>query len=634
MMATAAIKPSAMESASAKMDYALFDRNTTAFVYGYQTNAIQRMLDFDYICKRERPSIAAIINPSRAGIHKAFWGTKEIILPMYKTVQEAVKIYPEADVMVNFASHRSAFETTMEALEQPTIRTAAVIAEGVPERQARIMSATARRLKKFIIGPATVGGMLAGAFRIGNTAGTIENIIASKLYRPGCVGFVSKSGGMLNEAFNIISRSSNGIYEGIAIGGDRYPGSTMLDHIMRYESNPEIKMIACLGELGGEDEYRIINALEAGKIKKPLVAWVTGTCGPVLPSSVQFGHAGAKADTQKETAQAKNDAFRSAGAYVPNSFDDYGDTVKQVYEMLKSQGKTADIDEPEVPRLPVDYSKALSSGMIRKPTTFICTISDDSGEELLYAGKPITNVLEQKMGIGGVIGLLWFKKELPDYAARFIELVIQITADHGPAVSGAHNAIVASCAGKDLISSLCSGLLTIGPRFGGAIDDAAREFKRAKEAGLTPEQFVTEMKRKGINIPGIGHRIKSVKNPDKRVTLLIDFARKNFARTELLDYALDVEKLTTAKKGNLILNVDGCIGILFLDLMNSCGAFSSEEINEVVKLGYLNGLFALGRSIGLIGHILDQKRLGARLYRHPTEDIAYMLPSEDDIRCG
>ena len=50
--------------------YTIFDRDTKAFVYGYQTNAIQRMLDFDYICKRERPSIAAIINPSRAGIHK------------------------------------------------------------------------------------------------------------------------------------------------------------------------------------------------------------------------------------------------------------------------------------------------------------------------------------------------------------------------------------------------------------------------------------------------------------------------------------------------------------------------------------------------------------------------------------
>ncbi len=90
---------------------------------------------------------------------------------MYKTIALAAKAYPEADVMVNFASHRSAFETTMEALQEKTIRTVAVIAEGVPERQSRIMSATAKNLGKIVIGPATVGGMAAGAFRIGNTAG-------------------------------------------------------------------------------------------------------------------------------------------------------------------------------------------------------------------------------------------------------------------------------------------------------------------------------------------------------------------------------------------------------------------------------------------------------------------------------
>jgi len=620
-------------SKTARKDYVLFDMGTKAFVYGYQTNAIQRMLDFDYICNRPEPSISAIINPNRAGIHKAFWGKKEIILPMYKTISLAARAYPEADVMVNFASHRSAFETTMEALEEKSIRIVAVIAEGVPERQSRIMSATAKKMGKIVLGPATVGGMTAGAFRIGNTAGTIENIMASKLYRPGSVGFVSKSGGMLNEAFNIISRNSDGIFEGVAIGGDRYPGSTMLDHILRYEANPAIKMIACLGELGGEDEYRIIRALQEKKVTKPLVAWVTGTCSPVLPASVQFGHAGAKADTEKETAQAKNDAFREAGAFVPTSFDGYGDTVRKVYEMLVSAGRIVPFEEPDVPKIPADFSKALASGDIRKPTTFICTISDDSGDEVLYAGKRLSSVLEEKMGIGGVIGLLWFKKHLPGYAAQFIELVLQIVADHGPAVSAAHNSIVASCAGKDLISSLCSGLLTIGPRFGGAIDDAAREFKRAKETGMTPEQFVNDMKKRGVNIPGIGHKIKSTKNPDKRVQLLIAYARANFPRTDLLNYALQVEELTTAKKGNLILNVDGCIGILFIDLMSSCGAFSKEEINEVVKLGYLNGLFALGRSIGLIGHILDQKRLGSRLYRHPTDDIAYMMPSAEDIEC-
>ncbi|HOK58431.1 MAG TPA: citrate/2-methylcitrate synthase [Methanothrix sp.] len=611
---------------SSRPDYILFDRNTKAFVYGYQVNAIQRMLDFDYLCQRETPSIAAIINPNRSGIHKAFWGTKEILLPMYRTIAEAAEKHPDADVMVNFASHRSAFDTTMDALRENTIRTVAIIAEGVPERHARIIGATARRSGKVIIGPATVGGLAAGAFRIGNTAGTIENIIACRLYRPGCVGFVSKSGGMLNEAFNIISRNSNGVYEGIAIGGDRYPGSSMLDHILRYEANPDIAMIACLGELGGEDEYRIVDALNEERITKPLVAWVTGTCAPFLPASVQFGHAGAKADTAKETAQEKNRALKEAGAFVPESFDGYGDEIRKVYEKLLAEGKVREVVEPQVPRIPVDYSKALSTGMIRRPTTFICTISDDRGEEVLYAGIPLSEVLERNMGIGGVIGLLWFKKVLHDYAARFIELVLQIVADHGPSVSAAHNAIVASCAGKDLISSLASGLLTIGPRFGGAIDDAAREFKRAYDSGLTPEQFVNEMKRKGVNIPGIGHRIKSVKNPDKRVQLLIDYAKRHFARTDLLNYALQVEAITTAKKGNLILNVDGCIGILFLDLMASCPVFTQQDIDDVLKYGYLNGLFALGRTIGIIGHILDQKRLGARLYRHPSEDIAFMLP--------
>ena len=42
-----------------------------------------------------------------------------------------------------------------------------------------------------------------------------------------------------------------------------------------------------------------------------------------------------------------------------------------------------------------------------------------------------------------------------------MELCLIVTADHGPAVSGAHNTIVAARAGKDLVSSLASGLLTI-----------------------------------------------------------------------------------------------------------------------------------------------------------------------------
>jgi len=284
-----------------------------------------------------------------------------------------------------------------------------------------------------------------------------------------------------------------------------------------------------------------------------------------------------------------------------------------------------------------------------------------------------------------------------------------MVADHGPCVSGAHNAIVAARAGKDLVSSLASGLLTIGPRFGGAIDDAARYFKDAVDSKLTPAAFVEGMKAQGKRIPGIGHLIKNRENPDKRVVLLKEYANANFAVSKYLYYALAVEQYTLQKASNLILNVDGCIAVCFLDLLYSCKQsevndtesliqgvaemlvgnqrkekeeksprehhngvsdgtvvkppntdtlksprtangngndssmiksksrdnlatsakyeiddakrmFSEAMIKEIVEIGYLNGLFVMGRSIGLVGHVLDQKRLKQPLYRHPWED--------------
>ena len=63
---------------------------------------------------------------------------------------------------------------------------------------------------------------------------------------------------MSNELNNIISMSADGVYEGVAIGGDRYPGSTFMDHVMRYEMNDDVKMIVLLGEVGGTEEYKIV----------------------------------------------------------------------------------------------------------------------------------------------------------------------------------------------------------------------------------------------------------------------------------------------------------------------------------------------------------------------------------------
>ena len=602
----------------------LFTKDTQAIFWNNNKSAIQRMLDYDYVIGRETPSVAAIVAPtSNNKFEKFFWGPNEIMVPLYKSTAEAVEKHKNADVLLNFASFRTAYDVSMEAINMGNqFRVIMVTAEGIPERMARKMNLAAKKAGITVIGPATVGAISPGAFKIANIGGTIENIIKSKLHRAGSAGLVTRSGGLFNELCNIISLNADGIAEGVAIGGDRYVGSVFIDHMLRMEKNPDVKYMILLGEVGGTEEYKVIDAVKEGKITKPVIAWCIGTIAKEFSSGVQFGHAGASANAERETADAKNKAMAEAGIYVPKSFNDLPNVINEVYTKLKNDGVISEIEEPEIKEIP----------KVRRPKNFICTISDDRGEEATYAGYPISSVAtpDTGKGIGDVISLLWFKKVYPKWATEFIETVLKTVADHGPAVSGAHNAKVTARAGKSVVESLVTGLLTIGPRFGGAIDGAAKYFKYADDNNLTPAEFLKYMKKQGIPIPGIGHRIKSVRNPDKRVEGLKKFAKEFFPSTPLLDYALTVEKLTTSKKDNLILNVDGTIGILMVDMWRALG-YSEEEIDEFIESGTLNSFFILGRTIGFIGHILDEKRLAMPMYRHPWDDILYDVQKAEEI---
>jgi len=597
----------------------LYTRDTQAIFWNNNKTAIQRMLDYDYTIKRDTPSVAAIVAPTSSNkFDKFFFGPDEVMIPLYKTTAEAKAAQPQADVLLNFASFRTAYDVTMEALDIGGFSSMMITAEGIPERLARGMNEYARSKNVVIVGPATVGAIAPGAFKIANIGGTIENIVQSKLHRAGSCGLVTRSGGLFNELSNIIAINADGIAEGVAIGGDRFVGSVFIDNLLRMEANPEVKYMILLGEVGGTEEYKVIEAVKDGRITKPIIAWCIGTIAKYYDSGVQFGHAGASANADSETAEYKNKAMAEAGIFVPASFNDLPAMINKVFTDLN----LADIPEPEMNTVP----------KVRRSKEFICTISDDRGEECTYAGFPISSVATPNTGkgIGDVISLLWFKKQYPKWATEFIETVIKTVADHGPAVSGAHNAKVTARAGKSVVESLVTGLLTIGPRFGGAIDGAAKYFKYADDNDLDPKQFLKYMKGEGIPIPGIGHRIKSLKNPDLRVTGLMNYAAEHFPATPLLDYAKTVEQLTTSKKENLILNVDGTIGILMVDMWRALG-YPEDEIEEFIESGTLNAFFIVGRSIGFIGHVLDEKRLAMPMYRHPMDDVLYDVQEADKI---
>lgn len=151
---------------------------------------------------------------------------------------------------------------------------------------------------------------------------------------------------------------------GIAIGGDTFPGSTLSDHCIRYQNIPQIKMIVVLGELGGRDEYSLVEALKAGKVTKPVVAWVSGTCATLFKSEVQFGHAGARSGGEEDSAQAKNNALKAAGAIVPESFEGLEGAVRDTYQRLVKEGVLVPTPDVVVPEIPMDLDTAVKLGKV------------------------------------------------------------------------------------------------------------------------------------------------------------------------------------------------------------------------------------------------------------------------------
>jgi ATP-citrate lyase alpha-subunit len=407
----------------------------------------------------------------------------------------------------------------------------------------------------------------------------------------------------------------------IGIGGDAYPGTDFVSYLEMFEQDPQTKAVVIVGEMGGNLEEQAGAWLGAKKRRIKLVATISGFCQEQLPKGMKFGHAGAKEGLRGEgSARSKVDALRRAGAIVPDTFGALGPAIETLYRELVETGVIAPVAETDaaaLPRLPKSVDQAIKSGDVMVEPLVKTTISDDRGDEPCYDGYPASELIKKGYQIPHVIGLLWNKKLISAQEAEIIKRIIMLSADHGPCVSGALVTIIAASAGINMAQAVAAGMMMIGPRFGGAVTDAGKWFKYAIDQKLTPEAFLDYMKANVGPVPGIGHRVKSVKNPDKRVSELVSYVKSLSIPMPHLDFALQVEKITTAKKDTLILNVDGTIAAILVDL-----GYPVES---------LNGFFILARTIGFIGHWIDQKRQGSRLIRLFDYLVNYATPKRREV---
>jgi ATP citrate (pro-S)-lyase len=257
----------------------------------------------------------------------------------------------------------------------------------------------------------------------------------------------------------------------------------------------------------------------------------------------------------------------------------------------------------------------------RKHALIASSISKDIDGDVKILGEDLTTFAKENSFAKIVASMFLGQKIKSKDTEDLADFVLRISVDHGPYVSGALNTIVSARAGKDLVSSLSSGLLTIGPRFGGALNEAAKNWFSGVVDGKSAYDFVEDFALKKVYIQGIGHKKYRIDMPDPRVAEIKEFANR-LNKKRFLDFALQVEKITTEKKGNLILNVDGAIAAVLLDFLSEKEGYSDEKLQDLIQQEFFNALFVLSRSVGFIAHFLDQKRLDEGLLRLSSEDVA------------
>lgn len=582
-------------------------------VVGNHPGIVQSILDFDALSGKNHPSVVGIIAGTRKA-QKFFFGGNEVLIPCFKNYARVPKtVALRIRWMLNAQSGRRTLSSAVGFFEAfPEALGAHLFAENVPESHATEL--IARFGSKYVIaGPSGVGFFVSKHLKLGAIGGTdVVQIAAAHLPSEGSVAVVSTSGGMTNELIRAVVSAGKRVSFSLSIGGDRFPITSLTQVLSMAEEDAHTKAIVYFGELGGADEYEIVEMIEAKKLTKPVICYVAGVIDEAFDERMQFGHAKALVARHDESARAKREALNAAGAIAPESFPQFLQSLQ-------------DLPLPEIHDTVTDTKPFMERNASILSTRHIVDI--EAVPAFVKDGKLLAQP-ENAFAAAALNALLG--KKVSAETAAFVENIFELLIDHGGHVSGAVNTMVTARAGKDMVSSLAAGLLTVGPRFGGAVNEAARTWHEGVVDKVDVSAYVEAQNRAGILLSGIGHRKYRVGIPDPRVAALSEFSAL-ISNHPHYDFARAVESVTTAKNGNLILNVDGVMAAILLDFLQEQDGFSNDEIRELVDAEFFNALFIIPRSVGFISHFIEQKRNDEGLFRLP-DDLLFERDVSDDTK--
>lgn len=253
------------------------------------------------------------------GVTPGKGGQSHIGLPVFNTVKDAVDaVYPDASII--FVPGAFCADAIMEAADAG-IKLVCCITDGIPAQDMMMVKRYLRRYPKekrtTLVGPNCAGIISPGKCMLG--------IMPGHIYKSGTVGLVTRSGTLGYEAASQLKDLGIGVSTSVGIGGDPVNGSSFLDMLERFETDPETEAVMMIGEIGGPQEAEAALWVKEN-MTKPVVGYVAGL---TAPRGRRMGHAGAIISAFGDTAAEKSEIMRSLGLAVAPSPAELGKAVAE-----------------------------------------------------------------------------------------------------------------------------------------------------------------------------------------------------------------------------------------------------------------------------------------------------------------
>ena len=248
-----------------------------------------------------------------AGVTPLRGGEEVAGIPVFDSVRQAVAA-TGANTSTIFVPAAFAVDAIVEAVDAG-IHLVVCITEGIPALDVVKAYHYARLKGCLLLGPNCPGLITPGQSNVG--------ITPYDFYTPGPVGVVSRSGTLSYELVSELTKRGIGQSTSVGIGGDPIVGSSFVEILTLFEKDPETKVVALIGEIGGTDEEEAAGFI-AREFTKPVVAFVAGK---TAPAGKRMGHAGAIVSGGYGTAAEKIKALEEAGVAVGRTPEDMVEAI-------------------------------------------------------------------------------------------------------------------------------------------------------------------------------------------------------------------------------------------------------------------------------------------------------------------